>query len=940
MLGKSFWFRSIIVPILALSMLMVTGCSGCREEEPSKDDPKAKTLKLKADFENRLPVLLPAVFPVKPKEKDEDETEDTLAEQAKREAMILEALRSNRAKLGHWSTAYFEVIANNFNSNGELSTVSVSGSGLARPVPVKYTDYFIETNRPASLAKGEWKSLEASIYLPRREDAKSVRVNYELKNSTTGLTMLSQIQDTLLMKPYSHHIVVLTNRSQAFNYIKLMNSVRKIDSYDFSSEGESLRPFYEVVSTKPEDPVPLPRQSLNWTTIAYVIWDDFTPDQLDTDQQTALLDWIHHGGQLIMSGPSCLDKVRGSFLDDYLPGEFASTFDITNKEVETLNENWAVPVRLNPNDKRTLNISPASPLLGVKMNPHPDANYIESTGEMVLERRVGRGRIAITAFPLDVQQVRKWRSFESFFNGCLLRKPARTFFELPDSTESFRYDGNEASIFDPLLGSTVRYLSRDLRDGGTPREHAYKISVENDNNFYGVPTAVSIEEQQLQPGKEINRDQSDIWHYGGYTDDMQSGVAGWSDENAVSVAARETLKNAAGILPPSSKFVLKMLVGYLLVLVPLNWILFRLMGKVEWAWIAAPIIAIIGAITVVKMASLDIGFVRSNTQIGLVEIYEGYPRAHVAEYSALYTSLSTRYDVELDNPSAQTLPFAPKIGKRFKPKETASGVTLNRSRENRLEGFQVQSNTTGMLHSEYTLDLKGPVRLEQDDNGDYFVANDSKLDLDSAGIIYRDDEGKYFACKIGLIASKSKTDALQFGETAKAKLADKWLGSSMFESQHRAAKKIWVDKVGAITDRTTVSQLSEIQELQEDWSTLQRLLLNRRQNTNLDLLWDEEIDFEEFETILSQVSRTGTINVGRMFDMIVDNLELELGEMRLIAQTNQKLGDAEFVPASTQTDRQTLIVVHLKKGELPLARRDSNSIADLKNSYRTKQTDE
>ena len=34
-----------------------------------------------------------------------------------------------------------------------------------------------------------------------------------------------------------------------------------------------------------------------------------------------------------------------------------------------------------------------------------------------------------------------------------------------------------------------------------------------------------------------------------------------------------------------------MLAIYLLVLVPLNWLVFWLIGKVEWAWIAAPLIA-------------------------------------------------------------------------------------------------------------------------------------------------------------------------------------------------------------------------------------------------------------------------------------------------------------------------------------------------------------
>ena len=103
------------------------------------------------------------------------------------------------------------------------------------------------------------------------------------------------------------------------------------------------------------------------------------------------------------------------------------------------------------------------------------------------------------------------------------------------------------------------------------------------------------------------------------------------------------MNTAAGIDPPSPGFVLKLLTVYVLVLVPLNWVLFRLIGKVEWAWIAAPIIAVGGAFAVVKMATLDIGFVRSQTQLALLELHGDYPRGHLTEYSAMYTSLSTRY---------------------------------------------------------------------------------------------------------------------------------------------------------------------------------------------------------------------------------------------------------------------------------------------------------
>ena len=75
-----------------------------------------------------------------------------------------------------------------------------------------------------------------------------------------------------------------------------------------------------------------------------------------------------------------------------------------------------------------------------------------------------------------------------------------------------------------------------------------------------------------------------------------------------------------------------------------------------------------------------------DSQVGCVEIFADYPRAHVAQYSALYTSLSTRYDIDLDNPSAQSLPLGNR-SKRWKEK-TNVPVVFRRTINNRLEGLQ------------------------------------------------------------------------------------------------------------------------------------------------------------------------------------------------------------------------------------------------------------
>ena len=104
-------------------------------------------------------------------------------------------------------------------------------------------------------------------------------------------------------------------------------------------------------------------------------------------------------------------------------------------------------------------------------------------------------------------------------------------------------------------------------------------------------------------------------------------------------AARTALRDAAGIRVPERSFIIWVVVGYLCVLVPANWLVFRFLGRVEWAWIAAPLIAIACTVVVIQQAQLNIGFARSRNEIAVVEMQAGLfagPRGPL--YGALYVA--------------------------------------------------------------------------------------------------------------------------------------------------------------------------------------------------------------------------------------------------------------------------------------------------------------
>ncbi|GAH17820.1 unnamed protein product, partial [marine sediment metagenome] len=190
------------------------------------------------------------------------------------------------------------------------------------------------------------------------------------------------------------------------------------------------------------------------------------------------------------------------------------------------------------------------------------------------------------------------------------------------------------------------------------------------------------------------------------------GVAAWNDFNPVADYAREALRRAAGIDVPDRGFVVWVVGGYLLVLVPANWFLFRLVGRVEWAWAAAPLIAVVCTVVVIRAARLNIGFARSRTEIAVMELQADYPRAHLTRYIALYTSLTTGYEFHFEHPGALVQPLPSRAGPEGRVRNQSRHRLLYRHGDKTiLEGFSVISNSTGMVHSEEMIDLGGALSL-------------------------------------------------------------------------------------------------------------------------------------------------------------------------------------------------------------------------------------
>lgn len=679
---------------------LVAGCRGCasddgltEEEREAKREELRNKEKPKKDFELLAFATQPGAL-----------------ENAQRREVFL--------KPGHWTSAVLETRANNFDFHGELA--SEVADQQQQPVDLDQMPFRLSTTRPAIMPKGQRRFLEFSLFAPA--EARGRWAQTRLLNGPGGRMLLGESHTILPMPAHQYYFVVLALNPDSYSFLQRLDAIAAPHSVvaDLSKAWH-----YRVVAPRIKTIAPLPSGALSWTSVAYVLWDDLEPQKLSPDQQQALVDWLHWGGQLIVSGPDTLATLKGSFLDPYLPAQGGDSWELSSEALGNLNASW---------DQGDLPLRVVRPWAGQKLKPAKDAVALAASGAdpLVVEKRVGRGRVVVTAFRLSQRELRNWPSFDGFFNGCLLRRPPREFkFVTQDDMLQVAWIAQPDAHHDPGMVSQVRYFTRDaaapaemFKKEFEGRRYEPRAAPAPDpaatNNFpyQALPT---LEELPEGPG-----------------------VAAWSDFSAASNLAFSALREAAGIVVPDASFVVKILGVYVLVLVPLNWLVFRLLGRVELAWAAAPFISVGAAIAVVYLAQLDIGFARSKTELAVLEIQGDYDRAHLTRYVALYSSLGTSYDLRFDDASAVALPFA--SGQKMLIGQGRTTVEFRRARkaagENdddislaSLEGLEISSNTTGMVHSEEMYPLAGGLAWEHLGGERYKVSNNTEFDLKGAGVL-------------------------------------------------------------------------------------------------------------------------------------------------------------------------------------------------------------
>ncbi len=586
----------------------------------------------------------------------------------------------------------------------------------------------LQSEQPVALPKGRSRSFDlrllAGLLPPDGSSAPFVTTRFVSPGSAMAFD--SGRQRVGILRPEEYLFVVLTDRAQRFAALQTADWIRPpadVDELGLASPtGRSAN--YRMIFPSGDGTLPLPETMLDMTSVGCVLWDDIHPSDLTPGQFRALTDWVHFGGRLILNGPDAAESLSGGPLGDAAPLKYGGKVELGLDSVEELMRAWSVP--------GDTSLEPQLALLATLENQaatggevDPSSVSLDGTSDLLHGRRLGRGCVIQSRFDLTSRWLLGWLSFDSFVNAAILGRPARSYVPIAGRLEQ-RTDGFAANDFRLATVNTgVRLIARDgavsLTDpSGAPQRRDFS-----------APPAEPV--SWMLPG-------------------AARGHAGWNDLSDVVTLITGLLREEAGISIPPRSFVLNSLAIYLSILVVGNFLLFRMLDRLEWAWWCVPFLAVGAAIWIARGASLDVGFARSQTEINLIELPPGSRRGHVLRLVSLYNSLTSRYDIEFASADASAAPLGILDGAADDDLDAPATIRFPAGAGPVLAGFAVASNRTRLVHAEQILDLGDGLQWQGDR-----ITNRTGLELLDAVVVERPEEGPVRWAMLGMISNGSTT---------------------------------------------------------------------------------------------------------------------------------------------------------------------------------------
>ncbi|WP_169973222.1 hypothetical protein [Tautonia rosea] len=626
-------------------------------------------------------------------------------------------------KPNHWTTLTQELQANLADYEGRLRTA---------PIPLRNMPRAVAFRREARLPEGESMRLSWPAFLPHE----SRTLDIELARPGAIRPDDSTQAQLLPMMPHQMLCVVLSNDPASFDIWKRYQALVPATTDLGDQQQVERSSYYRLVIPQEAGKPNLPTHPLTWTTISHVLWDGFDPSELDVGQQRALIDWLHWGGQLIISGGAtstlALLADSESFLAPYLPAEpSADSTTLTENDLQALARHypppvwkierledpqgdWTLPGMRPPSRSATPNsrygpIEPIDlpadrPLLLSGLAPlADDVQWItdDEGRRFGIERRVGRGRILSLAFDPKEAPLLRWKGYDTFVRRVIFRRPEDRW-NPADPNALFVLPGPDLSWY--------RLLGRDLEPEATQPRRTVFASPEP-----FTPRGLGLDEpiDAALPSDP---------------------VAAWLDTAKLPSLARQGLVAASGIEVPGAPFVLRVILAYLVALVPLNWLLCRyVLRRRELAWVIVPLLAFGFAVAVERAAAIDTGYNRACDEINVLELQPGYPRAHLSRFAVLYSTGRESFSISYPGePSALALPLNANLSIRG---EQTIASTWQSSPEPSLLEFRVEPRSLAMVRAEQMLDLRSGLFLQRSAEGLETIINPTELNLRDAVLV-------------------------------------------------------------------------------------------------------------------------------------------------------------------------------------------------------------
>ncbi|MDG3002346.1 hypothetical protein [Paludisphaera mucosa] len=650
-------------------------------------------------------------------------------------------------KARHWHGMTVELRANLDDYEGSLQST---------PVPIPETSWDVSFGREARLVKEQRSRLGMAILLPRTAGLKDLPVEL----IRTGAIRADQVYLAAVrpLAPQQMLALVLTKEANGgYAAWSRLNATipASIDRSDTQAV-DLLRYYRLILPLEPDKPL-LPTHPLTWTAVSHIVWDGMEPDVISVSQQAALVDWLHWGGQLVVmggAGPK-FSVLRESFLDPYLPAD--STGDgraLDGDDLRALADAYLPPPGIvapapaavdasqapspfqrtpGPDEENVLRRRPSydfpDPIrpeagrpvqaAGLRARPRSVVVPIREGGEVPLavERRVGRGRITMLAVNPTDPALTAWKGLDTLIRRVILRRPEESVVAL----------GMTSGPIQPVRsmeGPDLSWYRIAARDVGAP-------SPAPEPGPESLQGRVAYSPPPPGGGQAVGIDYGIPAGEGALPN--LAGVAEWRDEARIPRLCRDALEQSSGIKVPSSSFVLKVILAYVLAVAPLNWLICRVvLRRREAAWLVVPALALAFAVGVERVAAYDLGFDSAGDELDVLELQADHPRGHLSRFGSLYSTGHGRYTIRFpDDPTALALPFATGRSIAGEDRTTSAWRSFPVPA---LEDFTVQPRSLAMFRAEQMLALPGSIAIEGE-AGKRTIRNGSGLELRDATLV-------------------------------------------------------------------------------------------------------------------------------------------------------------------------------------------------------------